>query len=68
MVVMTFTPMPYQLSPETVAARKKKREEKLHQTFDETLAEVRRERKQIRVGQFRKVIRSSATGTWRTSR
>ena len=57
---MTFTPMPYRLSPETFAARQENREAKLNQTFDETVREVRRERKAAQKLQLRKIIRRSS--------
>ncbi len=67
---MTFVPTPYRLSPETVAARKQKRANKLNQSFDDTVAEVRRERQQLKWSSPRsgKVTRNAVTGRFVTRR
>lgn len=65
---MTFIPAPFQLTPEAVAARKQQRETKLHQSYDETVAEVRRERQLLKRSGLRKtkVTRSNLAGRYTT--
>lgn len=58
---MTFTPMPYRLSPELVAAREQKRQEKLHQSFDDTVNEVRLERQAATRRQLRRGFRAGSS-------
>lgn len=57
---MTFTPMPYRLAPEVVAQRQQRREAKLHQSLDETVKEVRRERQIVKKGRVAKAARNNA--------
>ncbi|QIM16561.1 hypothetical protein G7067_09300 [Leucobacter insecticola] len=64
---MTFTPMPYRLAPEIVAKRQQKREAKLHQSFDETVKEVRRERQSLKKVRRNELSSKSVSGRF-TSR
>lgn len=56
---MTFTPMPYRFAPEVVAQRQENRKAKLHQSFDETVKEVRRERQLLKKARVTKVVRDT---------